>query len=309
MKKVYTDVAFDLSSDKPTASYGESFTITLKASGIGAKPGLKIPYRILNGPSPYGSDNLIIDFTYDRDIDYYYLHVILTNPLGADELEVTQLNGPNVNLEKISDTLYKYPNPLDRIETYRTFRATLKAYTSDGDMVQGVRAFDFTYSNEYGYFELDSNLQSKKTFKNKISLLTPIDRLFNISLYYMPQYFTNVLFGNNYTPPTPYPEIVNYNRPKIKIEPVASSIIEGEDAVFKVSYENIRINYNLVYKYLDTKDNFSQEDFFTTNNLMYNYVRIPTTKLEEGVSRTRYVSLTIKDYPKITSLIYVNKAE
>lgn len=309
MRKVYDDVAFDLSSDKPTASYGESFTITLKASGVGAKPGLKIPYRILNGPSPYGSDNLIIDFTYDKDIDYYYLHIILANPLGADELIVTQLNGPSVGLEKVSDTLYKYKNPLDRQETFRTFRATLNAYTSDGDMVKGVRAFDFTYSNEYGYFELDSTLQSKKTFKNKISLLTSIDRLFNISLYYMPEYFTNVLFGNNYTPPTPYPEIVNYNRPKIKIEPISPNIIEGEDAVFKISYENIRKNYDIVYKYIDTKDNFNQEDFFNTTTMMYNIIRIPTTKLDEGVSTTRYVSIWIKDYPKITSLIYVNKAQ
>ena len=206
MKKIYNDVTFNLEANKSIVNHGGAFTVSLTASGLGAKQGLKIPYRILNGPSPYGSDIILLDFTYDKDTDYYYLTAKLSKDLGSDTLEVVQLNGPPVKLEKVNQTVYKYKNPLDREEVSRAFRATLKSYSTENNMVKGVRAFDFTYTNEYGYFELDKNLKATKTFTNRMSLLSPIDRVFNLSLYYMPQYSTSILFKNKYTPPQPYPE-------------------------------------------------------------------------------------------------------
>ena len=78
MVKVYKDVTFDLQASKTVVEYGEEFTVTLTASGAGVKEGLEIPYRILSGPSPFGSDIVFIEFSYDETLDYYYLKIILS---------------------------------------------------------------------------------------------------------------------------------------------------------------------------------------------------------------------------------------
>lgn len=305
MNKVLKDTNISLHISKELVNYGEEFTVTITARDGEAKEGLQIPYRILSGPSPFGSDIVLIDFTYDTDTDYYYLHVILSDPLGTNLLDVQQLSGDPVELEKISDILYKYKNPLDKYEISRTFRATLKTIQTDGDMTKGVRAFDFVYSNEYGFFELDSNLSSTKIFKNKISKLSEIDRVFNLSLYYMPQYSVSALFKNNYTPPSPYPPYVNPSKPKITVESVFTNIYEGDEASFKITYQNIRKNYKIYYEWVDTKDGFVYSDFFTTNESGSITLSLATNVVGELTS-TRYIRLWIKDYPKIFSVVYVN---
>lgn len=306
MKKVYKDVTFNLTTSKQIVEYGEEFTVTLKASGLGAKEGLEIPYRILNSPSPFGSDIVLIDFTYDKNTDYYYLHIILSEELGSNILIVEQLSGPLVVIEKVSDLLYRYKNPLDREEISRSFRATLKTISDDGEVYRGVRAFDFTYSNEYGYFKLDSNLECVKTFKNKISLLSKIDRVFNLSLYYMPEHTTSTLFSNNYTPPEPYPDIPTKTKPKLKIEAVDKFIFEGEEAVFKVSYENIRSNFKIFYEYIDTKDSYNFSNYFYTAEDGFNYLKIPTERLSINTTSVRYLKLWLKEYPLITDTVFIN---
>ena len=305
MNKVLKNTNINLQISKQIVTYDEEVTVTLIASGQEAKEGLQIPYRILSGQSPFGSDVALIDFTYDTDTDYYYLHVILSEPLGVNILTVEQLSGDLVELEKVSDILYKYKNPLDKYEISRTFRATLKTIQNENDMMKGVRAFDFVYSNEYGFFELDSNLSSTKTFKNKISKLSEIDRVFNLSLYYMPQHSVSALFTNNYTPPTPYPPYVNPSKPKITVESVFTNIYEGDEASFKITYQNIRKNYKIYYEWVDTKDGFVYSDFFTTNESGSITLSLATNVVGELTS-TRYIRLWIKDYPKIFSVVYVN---
>ena len=305
MNKVLKNTNINLQISKQIVTYDEEVTVTLIASGQEAKEGLQIPYRILSGQSPFGSDVALIDFTYDTDTDYYYLHVILSEPLGVNILTVEQLSGDLVELEKVSDILYKYKNPLDKYEISRTFRATLKTIQNENDMMKGVRAFDFVYSNEYGFFELDSNLSSTKTFKNKISKLSEIDRVFNLSLYYMPQHSVSALFTNNYTPPTPYPPYVNPTKPKIQVESVFSNVYEGEEASFKISYQHIRKNYQIYYEWVDTTNNLIYSDFLITDETGSVIINIPTS-LVENFSSTRYVRLWIKDYPKISAVVYVN---
>ena len=305
MNKVLKNTNINLQISKQIVAYNEEFTVTLIASGQEAKEGLQIPYRILSGQSPFGSDVALIDFTYDTDTDYYYLHVILSEPLGVNILTVEQLSGDLVELEKVSDILYKYKNPLDKYEISRTFRATLKTIQNENDMMKGVRAFDFVYSNEYGFFELDSNLSSTKTFKNKISKLSEIDRVFNLSLYYMPQHSVSALFTNNYTPPTPYPPYSPPLRPKIIVESIDSNIVEGTNAFFKIVYQNVRKNYEIVYEWLDTKDGFIYSDAFTTDETGQAIIIIPAPVLGD-LTITRYVRLWIKAYPKIFSVVYVN---
>lgn len=306
MKKIYNDVTFNIDIDKPIVPYNDTFTVTLRASGEGAKEGLKLPYRVLNGPSPYGSDIVLLDFTYDKDTDYYYLRALLSEPLGTNILEVTQTEGPPVVLEQVSDIVYKYKNPLDREEISRTFRATLKAISTEDNLVKGVRAFDFVYSNEYGYFELDSNLRCVKTFKNKMSLHSPIDRLFNISLYYMPEYTASTLFSNNYTPPPLYPDPPPKAKIKLKVEALEKNVFEGGEAVFKISYENIRKNFKIYYQYLDSKDTYNQEDYFLTDDSGYFLFKITVDKLSINNTNTRYLRVWIKDHPKIYDVVYVN---
>ena len=305
MNKVLKNTNIDLQISKQVVEYDEEFTVTLIAEGQDAKEGLQIPYRILSGQSPFGSDLVLIDFTYDTDTDYYYLHVILSEPLGDNLLTVEQTSGNIVELEKISDILYKYKNPLDKYEVSRTFRATLKTIQSENDLMKGVRAFDFIYSNEYGFFELDENLASTKTFKNKISKLSEIDRVFNLSLYYMPQYSVSALFTSNYLPPNPYPPYKTPLKPKIIVESVESNIVEGSEALFKISYQNIRKNYKITYEWLDTKDGFVYFDSFVTDETNYANISIPTSIIDNNIS-TRYVRLWIKAYPKIFSVVYVN---
>lgn len=306
MKKIYKKATFDLNIDKNIVPYNESCTVTFTASGEDMVEGLEIPYRILSGPSPYGSSLLLIDFTYNKDTDYYYLNVILSEDLGTNILSVTQTNGPQVVLEKVSDLIYKYKNPLDRDEVERTFRATLNTLASNGDLIPGVRAFDFVYSNEYGYFKLDSDLKCVKTFKNKMSLLSPVDRVFNISLYYMPENTASTLFSNNYTPPIPYPDLPQNIKPKLTVEAVFDNIFEGEDAVFKISYSNVRRGYRLKYSYLDTKDAYDQSGELLTEVEGFTIIRIPTTILPINTTASRYLSLWLKDYPHISAKVFIN---
>lgn len=308
MKKVYSNADFNLSVDKAITPYGDSCTVTLRAQGEDMKEGLRIPYRIVSGPSPYGSDIVLIDFTYNMDDDHYYLNVILSKPLGNNILEVVQIDGPLVTLEKLSDILYKYKNPLDSSEVTRSFRAILKSIPDTNHMISGVRAFDFVYSNEYGYFELDSDLRCVKTFKNKMSHYSDIDRLFNLSLYYMPQYSASTLFSNNYIPPEPYPYVVPPKKPKITIEVLTTSVFEGESAFFKISYENIRNNYKLKYKYIDTGYTSEEEDSIVTDDSGFSIIEIPTSVLKNGATSVRFLQLWIKDYPKIKEMIYINVA-
>ena len=59
MKKysiVGKDISFDLSTSATYITEGNYFTVTLKASGPDAVPGLKVPYRIgaVDGELPYG---------------------------------------------------------------------------------------------------------------------------------------------------------------------------------------------------------------------------------------------------------------
>ena len=309
MKKIYNDVTFNLEANKSIVNHGGAFTVSLTASGLGAKQGLKIPYRILNGPSPYGSDIILLDFTYDKDTDYYYLTAKLSKDLGSDTLEVVQLNGPPVKLEKVNQTVYKYKNPLDREEVSRAFRATLKSYSTENNMVKGVRAFDFTYTNEYGYFELDKNLKATKTFTNRMSLLSPIDRVFNLSLYYMPQYSTSILFKNKYTPPQPYPEQKDTTEVTIGVTALAKSTYEGTEASFKITYKNIRKNFKLDYQFIDSKDTYNQEGYFITDDKGFFTVKVPVDIVELNSSSSRYVKLWIKGYPHISDIMYINILE
>lgn len=307
MKKIYDGITFTINIDKPITPYGDICEVTLQAIGEEAKPGLKIPYRILSGPSPYGSDLVLLDFTYDKDTDYYYLRAILSEPLGTDILEVTQLEGPLVELEQVSDTVFKYKNPLDREEVSRSFRATLKTISTEDNMVKGVRAFDFIYSNEYGYFELDSELKCTKIFKNKMSSLSSLDRLFNISLYYMPQYSASTLFLNNYNNPSRNYEPPPKKKISIKVKTVNSHITEGQEAAFEVYYENVRQNYKLYYEYMDSKDRYSTEDFFVTDGT--GYFLFKTVVERDNInndSNTRYLRFWIKNYPKIFDIVYID---
>ena len=306
MVKVYKDVTFDLQASKTVVEYGEEFTVTLTASGAGVKEGLEIPYRILSGPSPFGSDIVFIEFSYDETLDYYYLKIILSEDLGANLLTVEQLSGTPVEIEKITDLLYRYKNPLDREETSRSFRATLKSIANTDNLVQGVRAFDFIYSNEYGYFKLDSEFKCTKTFKNKMSLLSPIDRLFKLSLYYMPQYSSDTLFKNNYTSPTPYPDPPTNIKPKLKVEVIKKFVYENEEAEFKISYENIRKGFKINYQYLDTKDTHESSGTFITDDLGYIVIKIPIIKMQVNNSQIRYLKLWLKDYPKINDTVFIN---
>lgn len=308
MNKVLKNTNIDLQISKEIVEYGEEVIVTVNVSGEEAKENLKIPYRILSGPSPFGTDIAIIDFTYDTDTDYYYLHVILSEQLGNNELTVEQVSGQTVVLEKVSNLLYKYKNPLDKYETSRTFRATLKNLQSEDNMIKGVRAFDFIYSNEYGFFELDSNLSDTKIFKNKINNLSEIDRVFTLSLYYMPQYFVSALFRSNYIPPEPYPPFVQPKKPKVTTSPVFLNIIEGEEAKFKISYENIRKNYNLYYEWLDTKDGDTFSDYIITNETGTTTISL-TTDVVNNFTSTRYMRLWIKGFPKIFSVVYINPIE
>lgn len=68
----------------------------------------------------------LLDFYYTKDIDYYILNVILSEPLGSSILTVEQIDGPTVYLEKISSTVYRYKDPFDKTEVSRTFRATVE---------------------------------------------------------------------------------------------------------------------------------------------------------------------------------------
>ena len=101
MNKVLKNTNINLQISKQIVTYDEEVTVTLIASGQEAKEGLQIPYRILSGQSPFGSDVALIDFTYDTDTDYYYLHVILSEPLGVNILTVEQLSRDLVELEKL----------------------------------------------------------------------------------------------------------------------------------------------------------------------------------------------------------------
>ncbi len=121
----------------------------------------------------------------------------------------------------------------------------------------------------------------------------------------MPQHSVSALFTNNYTPPTPYPPYVNPTKPKIQVESVFSNIYEGEEASFKISYQHIRKNYQIYYEWVDTTNNLIYSDFLITDETGSVIINIPTS-LVENFSSTRYVRLWIKDYPKISAVVYVN---
>lgn len=305
-KRILNNAELSISVDKYTVGYGETFNVVFTARGEDVKPGIKVPYRILNGPSPYGSDIVLLDFSYDRDEDYYYLQATLSEDLERNILTITQVAGPPVVLEKVNATLYKYKNPLDRTEISRTFRATLEAVVgADGEKIPGVRAFDFVYSNEYGYFELDDNLSCTLTFKNKISTASPIDRVFNISLLYMPQISASTLFSSNYIPPTPYPNSPTDTKPKLKLKPSRDGITEGEEAIFVLSYENVRKNFELEYGYEDSSDKNS-EAYGVVKTSEYDRVPIRIPTYIKGGEGTRLIKIWLKKYPKVSSTVFVN---
>lgn len=106
----------------------------------------------------------LLDFYYTKDIDYYILNVILSEPLGSSILTVEQIDGPTVYLEKISSTVFRFKDPFDETEVSRTFRATLET-------------------------EEDSNNPREKTYKipihRKVAEATLLKETVNNSLLYL----------------------------------------------------------------------------------------------------------------------------
>ena len=64
----------------------------------------------------------LIDFYHTRSEDgYIYLHVVVQGERDGAPINVYQILGAIVTLEKINDLLYRYVDPEDEMYTSRTF--------------------------------------------------------------------------------------------------------------------------------------------------------------------------------------------
>ena len=304
LKKVFNPGTFELSLDKNFIEFGETFTVTLQGYGPDVYPGMKIPYRVLNSPSPYGSNILLIDFTYDDVLEYNYLNVILSEPLGNNEVSVTQIGGPTVVLEKINDILYRYKKPLDIVEKTRTFRATLITNFTSGDMTPGVRAFDFSYSQEISNFVLDNNLKATKTFKNNISKDNQKDRVFNLSLYYNPSVYTSTLFLANHQPEYTGMETLPIVKPTLTIKPELTSIYKGQNPTFILEHTGIRAGYVVKFSYRDSLEGTEHRSSVVISNTNRTYIVLDNNLTIQEEDVVSFVTVTLLDF-KLTSKIYI----
>lgn len=68
----------------------------------------------------------IDSFTYEKSQNYI---VLILKTVGDDsdkDISIIQINGPSVNLEKVSTKIYRYIEPEDEVETPRVFQAIIK---------------------------------------------------------------------------------------------------------------------------------------------------------------------------------------
>lgn len=67
----------------------------------------------------------LVSFTWTKAVGYIWLNVVIKGELNGKELPVYQIDGKPVELEKVSDFIYRYKAPGDEVREVRVFEVSL----------------------------------------------------------------------------------------------------------------------------------------------------------------------------------------
>ena len=214
-----------------------------------------------------------------------------------------------IYLEEVAKSLFK-TDPLKQFVKLSDISSDLednKILISNEEPIlrRRVRVADYTYGLDSSLFVLDSNLKATKTFLARRDIHNETQEAFVLGLLLKPNVMVTVLIDNVYIPPTPPILPPPSLKPRIQVTALNKDIDEGAVAEFLITYENIRSNYKLKYEFIDSKDQFSSSGTLITTPEGSTIVRIPTEVLELNESDIRYIKLWIKDYPRISDIVYL----
>ena len=222
-------IDFSLTIDKESINEGESFKVTLTASGKDAVKGFKIPYRIG----------------------------------GKDK----------------------------------------------GGIIR-ISPYDFNKKEEFGLFELDSNLQANVEITINKDIFIEQKEICYVSLVLRPEVFVEVLVNDTSPPLPPIPETIPKKDPKIVITPLQSFVKEGEIATFLVTYEGIQDGHPFEYLYYDSKD-FTENSakFRVDEKIGSTIINIKVDFTDVGNSLSRILTIRLKKYPRVHARVIIQNTE
>lgn len=173
--------------------------------------------------------------------------------------------------------------------------------SSDSEEIRRVRVADYSHGLDSSVFVLDSNLKASITFLARYDSVNESQESFVLGLLLRPEITTTVIFNNKYYPVPPIPDIPVLPKPTFNIVAISPEVPEGNDVLFLVTYQNVRIGYKVVYNFLDTKDPVESDNHFFTNEEGETLISLPTTKIPVNDSSIRLMRIWLKQFPHISS--------
>lgn len=131
--------------------------------------------------------------------------------------------------------------------------------------------------------------------------------ILTLGLYYKPSVYLDITI-NDTTVLEPDTRVTSHpdTSPSFSLNPLTTSVTEGDSATFLVKFKNVLSGFKFAYEAYDNVLQTTYKDYFYTNDSGSTYIHVPTTATGK---LTRQLITTITKYPTATSTIQVNTPE
>lgn len=160
---------------------------------------------------------------------------------------------------------------------------------------------DYLPNEEYGLFTIGDDLTATLTFTAMLDYSNELDLYFILALHYYPIIQQTVTIKNTYMSFPPKPAEPIPNPPTFEITLQQSEVIGGNEAIFYITYYNMRPGVKLRYFIQSNMDQYPKEDYFYSEPNGISEIKITTS----STPIRRLLRIWLKNHPKIQNQIFI----